>query len=157
MSDVALSWEDALDRSARMELTGEAGEWLEVSHRAGRPAPGWRVEGRLDGAHYRLPGVYSTRTAAQGSALLLAMRLCPPLRAPLQAALGRLPGAWWWRLTRHDDPAGTSAICSSGIAESLEAAERSGRAAGAGWRLHVHGPGGAVRDCGFVGSTAGAR
>lgn len=149
MANVTLTWEDALDRASHMELAG--GEWLEVRHLGGRPAPGWRVEARLGAAHYRLPGVYPTRDAAQGSALLLAIKLRPPLRGALQAALGRLPGAWWWRITRRDDPAGVAAICSSAVADSLEAAERSGRAAGMGWRLHVHGPGGAVRDCGFVG------
>ena len=157
MSVVPMVWEEHPDHASRMELAGGAGEWLEVRHLGGRPAPGWRIESRLNGSHYRLPGVFPTRAAAQGSALLLAMRLCPALRGELQAALGLVPGAWWWSITPFDDPTGARVVCSSWVADSLDAAERSGRAAGAGSRLVVYGPGGASRDCGVVGRSAGAR
>jgi hypothetical protein len=53
-----------------------------------------------------------------------------------------VPGAWWWKITPLDDAsADHRSIFSSRVMDSPEAAERSGRAAGAGWWLYVYGPG----------------
>jgi hypothetical protein len=134
-----------------MSLARGGSEWLEVKRLKGDPsAPAWRVESRLNGSHYKLGDVFPSREAAQGGALLLAMRLLPLRREVLRAALGAVAGAWWWRIMPFEDATGERSVFSSGVAESKASAERSGRAAGAGWRLFVYGPGGSVEECGLV-------
>lgn len=149
-----MTWEDRGERALGMELTSGGVDWIEVRAHGHGPLPssGWGVQARLGGTHYRLGDVFADREIAQGSALLLAMRLLPiGRRDALHAALDDVPGAWWWMITRANDARPEQhVIVSSRLAASQEAAERAGRAAGAGWWLVVYGPGGSVRDCGLV-------
>lgn len=138
-----LGWLEG-DRSCRLALAGGAAEWVEVARPGAAAAGAWRVEARLGGKHYRLADAFATKEAAQGSALLLAMRLAPSCRAALHAVLDLLPGVWWWKITPVDDESAEHrSIVSSRVSDSAEAAERSGRAAGSGWWLYVFGPGSA--------------
>lgn len=127
-----------------LELPAGAG-WIEVTRVVAGGGPAWRVEARLGDQHYKLADAFPTREAAQGGGLLLAMRLAPAHRAALHGALDAVPGVWWWRIAPSGDSgAEPRSICSSRVSESAAAAERSGRAAGRGWWLHVYGPGSAL-------------
>ena len=151
---VSMTWNGTSERVFAMELASGGEDWIEVKALGhGLPArSAWSVEARLGGSHYRLGDAFRTKESAQGCALLLAMRLLPvERRGALHAALNDVPGAWWWKITPADDPsAERRSIISSRLAESQEAAERSGRAAGMGWFLSVYGPGGSVHRCGLV-------
>lgn len=151
---VTMTWQGRGERALVMEFAAEGAEWIEVRAHGKAPLPssGWGVQARLGGSHYRLGDVFQSQEAAQGSALLLAMRLLPiQLRDALHAALDGVAGAWWWRIARDRAASGEHEIISSRVADSPEAAERNGRAAGGGWWLTVYGPGGTVRECGLVG------
>lgn len=125
-----------------MDLADSGAEWLEVERRDAGADRSWRVDARLNGTHYKMADAFETKEAAQGCALLLAMRQVPGRRDALDAQLDAIPGAWWWRITQGDDTgAERRFICSSRVCASPEAAERSGRAMGAAGSLHVYGPG----------------
>lgn len=144
-----LGWTSADARTWVMNLTPGGADWLEVKRSEGPSGETWRVDTRLDGHHYRVTDVFTTKESAQGCALLFAMRLLPGRRAALQAQLDTVPGAWWWKITPLDDAAAESrSIFSSRVKATPEEAERSGRAAGAGWWLFVYGPG-SVRALGL--------
>jgi hypothetical protein len=134
-----------------MELGGTGGEWLEVKRFGAGETAVWRVDARLGGNHYKVGESFDSSDAARGGALLLAVRLLAPARRePLLTALHAIPGAFWWRIApTHDGDGERRAIFSSRTAATADAAERAGRAAGAGWWLWVHGPG-STRDCGLV-------
>jgi hypothetical protein len=137
-----MSWASQGERACTMELTGDGAEWIQVKRSAAGGASSWGVEGRLRGAHYKLPDAFPTKEEAQGAALLLAIRLSPTRRGALHVALNVVPGAWWWRITPADDASAEDrSVYSSRVADSEESAERSGRAAGGGWWLNVYGPG----------------
>lgn len=156
MRDGAMSWEWQGEGACLMNLAGGGAEWLEVKRHGVGSTAGWRVQARLGGKHYKVGDAFPAKEAAQGSALLLAMRLAPAHRDALRAALDVVPGAWWWKIMPLDDAsAEPRSIVSSRVTESLEAAERSGRAAGAGWWLWVYGPG-SVRACGRVPGSSSA-
>lgn len=149
-----MTWQGRGERALVMEFAAGGAEWIEVRALGKGPLPssGWGVQAHLGGSHYKLGDVFESREAAQGSALLLAMRLLPIQRRDvLHAALDGVAGVWWWRITRDRAASGEHAIISSRIADSQEAAERTGRAAGSGWWLTVFGPGGTIRECGLVG------
>jgi hypothetical protein len=137
-----------------MSLASEGREWIQVKALGHGPprTSGWTVEACLHGSHYKLGDAFQSQEAAQGSALLLAMRLLPvERRGALHAALDDVPGAWWWKITPGEEAgAELRSIVSSRLADSMETAERSGRAAGSGWWLEVYGPGGSVRSCGRI-------
>ncbi len=135
------TWRPVGERAFLLELSS-AGEWVEVK-RSGAAAPDvWRVEGRFGDQHYKLADAFATKEIAQGSALLLAMRLLPARRDALHAAIDAIPGVWWWRISPLDDEtADRNAITSSRASDSAADAERSGRAAGGGGWLYVYGPG----------------
>jgi hypothetical protein len=137
----ANGWELRGERTWRIELTGGGMDWLEVrGFHAG--AEVWHVDACLGGSHYKINDAFQTREAAQGCALLLAMRQAPAHRDRVRAQLEALPGAWWWKITPRDDPGEDHrSIYSSRVWDSEESAERSGRAAGKGWCLYVYGPG----------------
>lgn len=142
-------WTRADPRTWVMGLDEDAVDWVEVKRLAGASGEVWRVDTRLDGGHYKLGDAFATKETAQGCALLLAMRLLPARRPLLQAQLDAVPGAWWWKIVPLDDPAEEPrAIFSRRVHDTPEAAERSGRAAGAGWWLFVYGPG-SVRALGL--------
>jgi len=149
-----LVWTEKNERTLLMNLTAGGEEWVEVKALGQGPLPesGWTVEARLGGSHYKLGDAFPSQGIAQGCALLLAMRMLPvDRRSVLHAALDDVPGAWWWKITPGEDASSERrSIISTRIAESQEAAERSGRAAGAGWWLNVYGPGGTLRTCGLV-------
>jgi len=149
-----MTWDGTDERASTMKLLGGGEEWIQVKARGRDPLRGsaWSVEARLRGSHHRLGDAFATKEAAQGCALLLAMRLLPAdRRDALHSALDDVPGAWWWKITPGDDASSERrSIISSRLAESEEAAERSGRAAGAGWWLSVYGPRGWVRSCGLI-------
>lgn len=151
---VSMTWNGTSERVLAMKLASGGEDWIEVKALGHDlpPRSAWSVEARLGGSHYRLGDAFATKEAAQGCALLLAMRLLPvERRGALHSALNDLPGAWWWKITPGDDPiAERRSIISSRLADSQEAAERSGRAAGTGWFLSVYGPGGSVHRCGLV-------
>ena len=139
-----LGWEQRDGRSSTLAIPGGAAEWVEVTRTAGAVAPVWRVEGRLGGRHYKLADPFTSKETAQGSAVLLAMRLLPARRDALHAVLDRVPGVWWWKISPLDDASAEHrAILSSRVCDTAGAAERAGRAAGAGWWLYVFGPGSA--------------
>jgi len=149
-----MTWDGTDERASAMRLSSGGEEWIEVKALGHGPLRGstWSVEARLRGSHYKLGDAFPSKEAAQGSALLLAMRLLPAdRRRALHAALDKVPGAWWWKIAPGNDASSECrSITSSRLAESEEAAERGGRAAGAGWWLTVYGPGGSVRRCGIV-------
>jgi hypothetical protein len=62
----------------------------------------WKVDARLNGSHYKVGDVFPTKEAAQGCALLLAMRQLPTGRDALHAQLDAVRGAWWWNITLLD-------------------------------------------------------
>jgi hypothetical protein len=137
-----LAWRKRDDRTWSMNLDDRGAEWIEVRRSDVAAEPSWRVDSRLCGGHYKLGEAFGSLEAAQGCALLLAMRLLPTRRSPLHAALDVVPGAWWWKIAPGEDDASEHrAIFSGRTADSAESAERSGRAAGAGWWLFVYGPG----------------
>lgn len=149
-----MTWQGRGERALVMEFAAGSAEWIEVRAHGKGPLPSsdWGVQARLGGSHYKLGDVFQSQEAAQGSALLLAMRLLPTQRQDaLHAALDAVAGAWWWMISRDRAASGEHSIISSRVADSQEAAERAGRAAGAGWWLTVYGPGGASRECGLVG------
>lgn len=159
-----MTWKDEGGRALVMELASEGADWLEVRAHGKGPLPqaAWSVQACLGGTHYKLGDVFPTQSSARGSALLLAMRILPHhRRGPLHAALDDVPGVWWWRIARDRGTGGEHSVTSSRAAESEEAAERTGRAAGSGWWLTIFGPGGSVRECGLVvrllGSPSGDR
>jgi hypothetical protein len=145
-----MRWENPDARTWVMRLAQDGADWVEVKRSDGAAGPRWRVDARLDGSHYRIGDTFATKEEAQGCALLLAMRRLPARRDALRLQLDAVPGAWWWEITSCDGPGPAQrSVFSSRVAPSAEAAERSARAAGlgAGWRLHVYGPG-AVRTVG---------
>jgi hypothetical protein len=146
----AMHWQQDGKRAWVMELADGGGDWIEVKSTDESAGPTWRVDARLNGNHYRMSDAFPTMQAAQGCALLLAMRQVPASRESLHAQLDVVPGAWWWKIVPVDDgSAEHRSIFSSRITDSLEAAERSGRAAGGGWWLYVYGPG-CVRAFGLL-------
>ncbi len=148
-----MRWVGRGERALVMELVSGGADWIEArACGTGSSSPsGWGVQARLGGSHYKLPDVFPSQEIAQGSALLLAMRLLPVHRRDaLRAALSEVPGAWWWKITRRHDAGEEHSIVGSRLAGSVEAAEQAGRAAGRGWWLTVFGPGGSVRECGLV-------
>jgi hypothetical protein len=148
MSVTVMCWEQQGERTWMMQLEEGGAEWIEVKRFDGGAEPTWRVDARLNGSHYKIGDAFSTKEAAQGCALLLAMRQLPTRRDALHAQLDALPGAWWWKITPPDDEsAERRSIFSSRVTDSAESAERKGRAAGRGWWLYVYGPGFA-RACG---------
>lgn len=151
---MSMTWESRNDRALVMSLSSGANEWIEVRALGHGPlgAEGWGVDARLGDRHVKFADAFSSRETAQGCALLLAMRLLSiERRDALHEALDGVPGAWWWKITPADDaPSELRSIISTRSADSQEAAERSGRAAGSGWRLNVYGPGGSVRNCGLI-------
>lgn len=133
-------WEQQDDRTWVLQLAQGSADWIEVKRSAAEAT--WRVDACLDGAHRKVGDAFGTKEAAQGCALLLAMRRLPARRDALHAQLDAIPGAWWWKITPSDDAtAEHRSLFSSRVAASAEEAERSGRAAGAGWWLYVYGPG----------------
>ncbi len=149
-----MTWQERGERALVMDLAAAGAEWIEVRAYGKGPVPssGWGVQARLGGSHFKLGDVFESREAAQGSALLLAMRLLPiQRRDALHAALDGVAGAWWWRITRDPAASGEHSVISSRVADSQEAAERNGRQAAGGWWLTVYGPGGTIRECGLVG------
>lgn len=148
-----MTWIRKGERALVMELASGGTDWIEArAYGTGLlPQSSWGVQARLCGSHYKLADLFPSHQVAQGCALLLAMRLLPVhRRGALHAALNEVPGAWWWKIARDREPAEEHSIISSRLAESVEAAERTGRAAGGGWWLTVFGPGGSVRECGLV-------
>jgi len=144
MGSSVMSWEQEGERTWTMQLADGGAEWVEVKRSGPGAAPGWRVDARLNGSHYKIGDPFETKEAAQGCALLLAMRQRPPLRDALHAQLDTIPGAWWWKIMPLDDASVENrSVFSSRVADSAESAERSGRAAGRGWYLYVYGPGSA--------------
>jgi hypothetical protein len=138
----AMCWERHGERTWTLELPGDGADWVEVKGADPRSAPAWRVDACLNGSHYKMGDAFPTKEEAQGCALLLAMRQVPASRDALHAQLDAVPSAWWWKLLPADDAnAEHRCIFSSRVSGSAEAAERSGRAAGAGWFLYVYGPG----------------
>ena len=100
------------------------------------------VVSSLGGKQVRIRDAFGTKEAAQGSALLLAMRRLPGRRDALHEQLDTIPRAWWWKIMPLDDAGAESrSIFSERVSETEESAERGGRAAGAGWYLYVYGPG----------------
>jgi hypothetical protein len=150
MGTGAMCWRQQDGRTLTMEL-GEAGaDWIEVKRFDAGAAPTWRVDARMNGSHYKVSDAFPTKEAAQGCALLLAMRQLPRCRPALHAQLDAVPGAWWWKiLPTGDANEEQRSIFSSRVVDSPEAAERNGRAAGGGWWLYVYGPG-VARGCGQV-------
>jgi hypothetical protein len=142
MREAAMCWEQQGERTWVMQLAEGGVDWVEVKRSDVGAAPTWRVDGRLNGSHFKIGDAFATKEGAQGCALLLAMRLLRTGRDALHAQLDAVPGAWWWKITPLDDAsADHRSIFSSRVMDSPEAAERSGRAAGAGWWLYVYGPG----------------
>jgi hypothetical protein len=142
MRSGAWCWQQQGERTWAMELGERGADWIEVKRSDAGAGPTWRVDARLNGGHYLMGDAFPTREAAQGCALLLAMRQLPASRSALHAQLDAVPGAWWWKILPADDAgAEHRSICSSRVMDSAEAAERSGRAAGRGWWLYVYGPG----------------
>jgi hypothetical protein len=138
-----MCWERRSERTWTMDLPGDGGaDWVEVKRAPPDAVPVWRVDACLNGSHYKMADKFPTMEQAQGCALLLAMRQVPASRHALHAQLDTVPDAWWWKILPIDDTSAEHrAIFSSRVLESAEAAERSGRAAGAGWVLYVYGPG----------------
>jgi hypothetical protein len=141
MRDGLMCWEKQGERTWTLRLEAGGAEWVEVK-RSTAGAESWRVDARLNGSHYKMGDAFPTKEAAQGCALLLAMRQLPARRDALHAQLDVIEGAWWWKIMPLDDASAENrSIFSSRVADSAESAERSGRAAGAGWCLWVYGPG----------------
>ena len=92
MSGDELCWRQQDERTRVMDLPPGGANWVEVKRSdTGREAA-WRVDARLNGSHYKLADAFATEPAAQGSALLLAMRLLPGSRPALHAQLGEAAG-----------------------------------------------------------------
>lgn len=142
MREGETGWQQQGERTWTLHLAEGGTDWVEVKRSASGVEPTWRVDTCLEGSHYKIADAFATKEAAQGCALLLAMRKLPALRGALHARLDAVPGAWWWKIRPLDDEeAEHRSILSSRVSDSPEAAERSGRAAGAGWWLYVYGPG----------------
>jgi hypothetical protein len=141
-----MAWVAEGERSWVMQLATGGSDRLEVrrSDVAGAAAT-WRVLASFGGSPSRITDVFGSKEAAQGCALLLAMRRLPALRGALHEQIDLVPRAWWWKIVPLDDAsAEPRAIVSDRVSETEESAERSGRAAGAGWYLYVYGPGSAL-------------
>jgi hypothetical protein len=137
-----MCWEQQGDRAWTMQLVESGADWVEVKRFDAGDEAAWRVDARLNGSHYKIGDAFASKEVAQGCALLLAMRQLPARRDALHAQLDAVPGVWWWKITPLDDAsAERRSVFSSRVTDSAESAERSGRAAGAGWRLYVYGPG----------------
>jgi hypothetical protein len=138
----AMCWKQHGERTWAMELPEGGTDWVEVKGSQPGAPPAWRVDACLNGSHYKMGDAFLTKEQAQGCALLLAMRQVPASRHALHAQLDALPSVWWWKILPFDDASAEHrSIFSSRVLDSAEAAERSGRAAGAGWFLYVYGPG----------------
>lgn len=138
-SSPSMSWHPRDDVTWAMDLDDRGVEWISVKRFA---VDRWQVDSRLCGSHYKVAEAFGSLEAAQGGALLLAMRLLPARRAALHAALDTVPGVWWWKIAPGEgDAADLRAVVSQRTEATPEAAERCGRAAGAGWWLFVYGPG----------------
>lgn len=142
MGSDGMCWQQQGERTWMMQLAEGGADWVEVKRSGADATPAWRVDARLNGSHYKMGDAFSTKEAAQGCALLLAMRQLKTSRDALYAQLDTVPGAWWWKIMPLDDASAEHrSVFSSRVMDSPEAAERSGRAAGAGWWLYVYGPG----------------
>jgi hypothetical protein len=142
MREAVMCWAQHGERTCVMQLSEGGADWVEVKQFDPGADPTWRVEARLNGSHYKVRDAFPTKEAAQGCALLLAMRLLPTCRDALHAQLDAVPRAWWWKLTPLEDAsAQDGSIFSSRVTDSPQAAEQSGRAAGRGYSLYVYGPG----------------
>jgi hypothetical protein len=140
-----MTWSHQDARTWAMDLDDRGEEWIEVKRFDRSSGTRWQIDSRLCGSHYKLSEGFETLEAAQGAALLLAMRLLPARRRTLHAVLDAVPGVWWWMIAPGDDDAAErSAVVSQRTEPTAEAAERRGRAAGAGWWLFVYGPGSAL-------------
>jgi hypothetical protein len=143
MQTQSMSWAAQGERSWVMRFAESGSDWIEVkrSSAVGSEAS-WCVVSSFGGKEVRMRDVFGTKEAAQGSALLLAMRRLPGRRDALHEQLDTIPRAWWWKIMPLDDPSAESrSIFSERVSETQESAERGGRAAGAGWYLYVYGPG----------------
>lgn len=143
MGTGAMCWAAQGERSWVMRLAESGSDWIEVkrSDAAGAKAS-WCVVSSFGGRQVRMGDVFGTKEAAQGCALLLAMRRLPGRRVALHEQLDAIPRAWWWKIMPLDDATAESrSIFSDRVSETEESAERGGRAAGAGWYLYVYGPG----------------
>jgi hypothetical protein len=140
----AMTWGQHDARTWAMDLDARGDEWIEVKRFDGSSGARWQIDSRIRGGHYKMADAFETLEAAQGAAVLLAMRLLPTRRGALHAVLDAVPGVWWWKIAPGDDAdAERRAVISQRTETTPEAAERSGRAAGAGWWLFVYGPGSA--------------
>jgi len=146
MRSGGMAWVARGERVCAMQLGDAGSDWIEVQ---GGPestgaVPTWRVRASFGGRPSRLPDAFGSKEAAQGCALLLAMRRLPALRDALHAQLDLVPRAWWWKIVPLDDvTAEPRAILSARVSDTAESAEQGGREAGAGWYLYVYGPGSA--------------
>ena len=144
MTGGEMAWLALDERTWRMHLVEGRTDWIEVQRSGAGGAATWRVLASFGGRPSRLGDVFDSREAAQGCALLLAMRRLPALRGALHEQLDHVPRAWWWKILPLDDTSAEArAILSDRVADSEESAEQSGRAAGRGWYLYVYGPGSA--------------
>jgi len=144
MSSGAMCWQQQGERTWMMQLAAGGTDWIEVKRFDAGAGATWRVDARLNGNHYKIGDALPTKQAAQGCALLLAMRQLPAShdRGALYAQLDTVPGAWFWKIMPLDDASAEHrSIFSTRVLDSADAAERSGRAAGPGWWLYVYGPG----------------
>src|SRR5512138_2259491 len=102
MCDAVMCWAGQGERASVMQLSDGGANWIEVNRFDPAAGSAWRVEGRLNGSHYKIGDAFPTKEVAQGCALLLAMRLLPTCRDAVHAQLDVVPGAWWWKLTPPD-------------------------------------------------------
>jgi hypothetical protein len=143
MQTESMSWAARGERSWVMRLAESGSDWIEVKRAdaAGSEAS-WCVVSSFGGREARMRDAFGSKEAAQGSALLLAMRRLPGRRDALHEQLDAIPRAWWWKIMPLDDASTESrSIFSERVAETEESAVRGGRAVGAGWYLYVYGPG----------------
>jgi hypothetical protein len=138
-----MCWAAQGERSWVMRLAESGSDWIEVMRPdAGGASASWFVVSSFDGRQVRIGDAFATKEGAQGCALLLAMRRLPGRRVALHEQLDAIPGAWWWKIMPVDDATAEGrSIFSEQVSETEESAERSGRAAGAGWYLYVYGAG----------------
>jgi hypothetical protein len=126
MRSGAMCWQQQGERTWVMELADGGEDWIEVKSRGEVAGPTWRVDARLNGNHYRMSDAFPTKEAAQGCALLLAMRQLPASRDPAkvipacvtaaQPATADAATGWLWLAspsttrTSWVPPSSTSAI-----------------------------------------------